>query len=190
MTTILAILLACLAPSYAATPDAGTADKTTLDLVQYFLKVDTAEANPKLIDPFLKIDPETLPKKLRKKTMGKQFELKTLLKLHDTKKMGVLIQKKDDCDPNAMIHPLSQADTYLGFGNEEINEEELEYVMKKTKCNEIDLGCRFSLLIFFEKKKPRRLEFLAADPIMAIVAESRGKGGSTHFFGMGVTCLQ
>ncbi len=64
-------------------PDGAPADKTTLELVQYFLKVPTAEANSKLIEPFLAVKPETLPKKLRGKTAAKQAEISALLRLHN-----------------------------------------------------------------------------------------------------------
>jgi hypothetical protein len=74
-------------------------------------------------------------------------------------------------------------------GYESVTEDELKYVVETTKCTEVDLGCRFSMMIFFEKGKDRLIKFNPADPIMAKVAESRGKGGTTHFFGAGYSCL-
>jgi hypothetical protein len=192
---IAALLALVLLVGPAGAQDAKPAEKapagkTTLELVDYFLKVPISEANPKLIDPFLQVDPETLPKKLRRKVQGRQIEISTLLKLHETKKAGSLIQPSEVCTGKEMILPLDQAEFYKGFGYEEVNEDELQYVMNKTKCTEIDLGCRFSLKIFFKKGKDRRLEFYASDPIMGIVAETRGKGGGgTRFFGIGLTCL-
>jgi hypothetical protein len=172
----------------ALAAEKASADKTTLDLVAYFLKVPTDEANPKLVDPFLAVDPETLPKKLRKKALAKQIEIRDLIKLHKTKKQGVLIQPDEGCSEKDFVFPLEQAGFYLGMGYEEVNEDEIEYVKTKTKCTEIDLGCRFTLKLFFKKGKDRRMMFVPQDPIMAIVAESH-KGGNTHFFGMGMTCM-
>lgn len=167
----------------------ASADKTTLQLVEYFLKTPLDEANPKLVEPFLAVNTDDLPKKLRLKAKGKQIEIRDLIKLHDTKKQGVLIQPMEGCSEKEFVFPLDQAGFYLSLGYEEVREDELEYVKNKTKCTEIDLGCRFSLHIFFKKGKDRRMMFVPADPIMALIAESRGKGGSTKFFGLGLTCM-
>lgn len=196
MTLLLSALLLLAGPAAAQAKAAGApaadkapSDKTKIELVQYFIEIPITEANPKLIDPFLAIDVETLPKKLRRKAKGKQIEISTLLKLHETKKAGSLIQPDAVCTGEEMVKKLEEAGLYLGFGYEEVDEDELKYVMTKTKCTEIDLGCRFSLKIFYTKPKPRRLAFYSSDPIMALVAESRGKGGSTRFFGIGITCM-
>lgn len=163
-------------------------DKTTVELVEYFLKVPLAEADPSFVNRFLAVAQEDIPKKLRRKALAKQIEIRDLVKLHATKKQGVLIQPDEACSEKDFIFPLDQVSFYLSMGYEEVNEDELEYVKNKTKCTEIDLGCRFTLKIFFKKGKDRRMMFVPQDPIMAIVAESH-KGGSTKFFGMGMTCM-
>ena len=192
---IAAILLAA-GPARAADTKPGTevsdervvaADKNTLDLVNYFLKGELADANPKLVEPFLAVKIETLPKKLRNKAAAKQVEIAALLRLHDVKKKGIFVQPVKDCSETSFVKPLNMANAFSDY--ETVTEDELKYVMDQTKCTEMDLGCRFSLLIFFEKKKDRILKFNAADPIMTKVAEYRGKGGSTHFFGMGYSCM-
>jgi hypothetical protein len=200
MSFLFLALLAAAAPARAAESAAGApaaeaeaakpaaADKETIDLVNYFLKVDLAEASPKLVEPFLAVKIETLPKKLQRKAQVKQIEVSALLRLHDTKKKGALVQPAEDCSERDFVKPLSMASSFGGY--EEVTEDELKYVQDRTKCTEIDLGCRFSMLIFFEKKKDRIVKFNPNDPIMAIVAESRGKGGgNTHFFGMTITCM-
>ena len=165
----------------------AAADKDTLDLVNYFLKVALSEANPKLIDPFLAVKTEALPKSLRGKAAAKQVEISALLRLHDVKKKGIFVQQRDDCSEKDFIKPMGMM-SFFSQGYEVVNEDELKYVMDKTKCTEIDLGCRFSMLIFYEKRKDRIVKFNAADPIMALIAESHG-GGGTKFFGMGYTCM-
>ena len=62
--------------------------------------------------------------------------------------------------------------------------------MDQTKCTEEDLGCRFSLLIFFEKKQEPHREVQRRRPHHGEGGRVHGgKGGSTHFFGMGYSCL-
>ena len=188
---LVAALAACPLRAADVQKSTATADSKTVELAEYFIKVPTAEANPKLVTPFLAIDTETLPKKMRRKAKAKQFEIQTLLKLHDTKKMGFLIRPMEGCAEKDFVLPLGQAATFLSMGYEEITEDELDFVKSKTKCEEIDLGCRFSMKLFFTKPKPRRLMFAASDPIMAIVAESRGKHGNTNFFGgPGFSCFR
>ena len=192
MTLILSalLLLGGSAGAAAGAGDAGTADKTTVDIVEYFLKTPTSEANPKLIDPFMAVNAETLPKKLRAKAEGKQIEIRALIRLHDAKKKGKFIPPPTgDCSEKDFVLPLSKVGIYKSIGYEEIDEKELDYVMSFTNCTEIDLGCRFTMKIFFDKKKPRRLMFHQNDPIMGVVAASHGVGGGSHLFGSGLSCL-
>lgn len=176
--------LLVLTPGFAA-----TADKATLALVEYFLKTPTSQADPKLVDRFLAVKADDLPPKLRRKVDAKQVEIRVLIRLHDTKKMGVLIQPAEACGPKDFIKPLEIAPFFSLPTFETVTEDELKYVRDKTQCTEIDLGCRFSMLIFFKEKKPRIVRFAAADPIMDIVAEARGRGGGTKFFGAGFSCM-
>ncbi|MFI5362849.1 MAG: hypothetical protein ACHQ49_12825 [Elusimicrobiota bacterium] len=191
MGLLLAAFLMMGGPAMAADAKAdaaATADKGTIDLVNYFLKVDLADANTKLVDEFLAVKTDTLPKKLRGKAAAKQIEITALLRIHDVKKKGIFVQQPaQECNEKDFVKPLSMAGFFYGY--EVVNEDELKYVMDKTKCTEIDLGCRFSMLIFFEKKKDRVIKFNANDPIMALVAESHAGGGTTKFFGMGFTCM-
>jgi hypothetical protein len=192
MTAVLLafLLLPAFVPSAGAQPaKKNGADKTTVQLVEYFLKTPPADANPALVDPFLAVDASSLPKKLRSKAAAKQTEIRALVRLHDTRKAGSIIQPMEGCTEKAFVKPLSMAGFFPFPDYEVVNEDELKYVMDKTRCTEIDLGCRFSMLIFFEKKKDRVVKFAASDPIMAIVAESRRKTGSTNFFGSGFSCM-
>jgi hypothetical protein len=177
------------APDAAAAAPAA-ADKSTVDLVNYFLKVELADASPKLIDPFLAVKTETLPKKLQNKAAAKQVEITALLRLSHVKKKGIFVQPlAEECSETSFVKPLTMAGFFAAPGYEEVTEDDLKCVMDQTKCTEVDLGCRFSMLIFYEKKKDRIVKFLATDPIMAIVAGCRGGGGTTHFFGSGYSCM-
>ena len=190
MKLLLAALLLLSGPVLAEDKkdEPATADKQTIELVQYFLKVPTEDASPKLIEPFLGVKPDTLPKKLRNKTIAKQAEIAGLLRLNDTKKKGSYVYHAEGCTGEDMVKPLKMAAFFGPPAYAEVTEDEIQYVQNTTHCTEIDLGCRFSLSIFFDKGKPRVLKFLAADPIMAIVAQSHGGGSGSHLFGSGLTC--
>jgi hypothetical protein len=194
MTRRLALLLLlATVPLRAAdtkSADAGTADAdaTTVQIAEYFQKVPLSDANPKLVEPFLAIDSTTLPKKLRAKTQAKQLEIKTLLKLHDTKKKGNWLQPAT-CTADSFVKPLKDSAAYAMAGYVNLTEDEEQYIMHKTQCTETDMGCQFSMTIFHDKGKPRRLMIHPNDPLAALAAESHGKaGGQTQFFGLGLTC--
>jgi hypothetical protein len=105
----------------------------------------------------------------------------------------MLVNASAECRLETFVYP-TKAEPYItAFGFTPITEDDERCVMERTTCKEIDLGCQFSLHIFWDKgsKKDRRLYFLAADPIMAIVGQCRGKGGGqSKFFGGGtLSCL-
>jgi hypothetical protein len=191
MLFLVSTLLLLSGPARAAAPAETSveADTQTIALVNYFLKVPLADASPKLVEPFLKVKIDTLPKKLQRKAEAKQTEVSAIVRLHDTRKAGFIVTPAENCGPADFIKPLSLASAFPLPTYEEVTEDELKYVMDSTKCTEIDLGCKFSMLIFFEKKKDRIIKFNATDPIMAKVAEFRGHGGTTHFFGGGMSCM-
>ncbi len=195
MTFLLALLL-CAAPASAAArrvpAPKPAADKTTVELAEYFLKVPTSEADPKLVDPFLAVDAAALPPRLRVKARAKQIEIRALIKVHDARKKGIIVQRPAGCTADSFIKPFSDETPYRIAGYVPITEDEERFVMKQTRCQEEDLGCEFSLTIFWDRgsKKPRRLALHEKDPLMAIVARYRGgdSGGQTRFFGTGLFC--
>lgn len=164
----------------------------TAQIVDTVLKVPTDAVDPRLIEPFLAVEPETQPKAKREKIRIKQIELRTLLKLHDTKKKGGILPPAAGCDQSKGVQPHKMLGAYLFAGYEEIFEEEQREIEKRTFCTETEMICQFSLVILHDKgsKKPRRLLLHANDPLMGIVASIRGKaGGQTKFFGAGgLTC--
>lgn len=198
MLGLLAASVLLAAPARAADPKAetapagaaATADKMTLELADYFLKVPTSEANPKLVDAFLAIDAQTLPKGLRVRTQAKQLEIQTLLHVHDVEKAGVFVQPADgNATAASFVRPLRDMNVYALAGYVEMDEDSEEYIMGKTKCTEIDLGTKFTLMIFHDRGKPRKLMLHTKDPLQPLIAEHKGKGGgTTHFFGLGYTC--
>lgn len=192
MTALVLALSILAGPARAADAkpaEKAAADKTTVQLVEYFLKVEPSQANPTLVEPFLAVKTDTLPEKLRSRATAKQVEISALLRLHDTRKAGSIIQPMEGCSEKDFVKPLTMARFFPYPGYEPVEEDELKFVMDKTRCTEIDLGCRFSMLIFYQKGKDRIVKFAATDPIMALVAQARKKGGSTNFFGSGFSCM-
>ncbi|MBI3289520.1 MAG: hypothetical protein HYZ74_08390, partial [Elusimicrobia bacterium] len=151
--------------------------------------------SPSVIEPFLTIDPETLPKRMRAKIRAKQLEIRTLLKLHDTKKKGSILQPSEGCTQASFVKPTSELPGYAFAGYEEITESEERQLLERTLCNEVDLGCHFSLVIFYDagSKVPRKLYMSTMDPLMALVAAARGGSkagvGGNGYFGTGISCM-
>lgn len=194
-------LIACLSLSGAAAAEnrkpSRPDEKTQIKIAEYMLKTPMNEASPALVEPFLALDSETLPKRLREKARAKQLEIKTLLKLHDTKKKGSVLQPVEGCTVSSFLKPTKDIPLYRMMGFEEIFEDEEKEVMERTLCREVDLGCHFSLMIFYDagSKKPRRLFLHGNDPMMTLVAVARNKGkatiGGNGYFGIGgVSCMR
>ena len=72
------------AHAFAEGPD----EKTRIKLAEYMLKTPMNEADPTIVSGFMKLDPESLPKKMRDKVRGKQMEIDQIVKIHSGKKKG------------------------------------------------------------------------------------------------------
>ena len=71
--------------------------------------------------------------------------------------------------------------------------DEERYLMNRTKCTELDMGCEFTLEIFFDKndkRKKRPLRMHVKDPMRALLIQSHAhaKTNQTNFFGASLTC--
>jgi hypothetical protein len=182
---MLAWLLAA-AVAAAAAPEAPKADPASeLKLAKYFLSVPTESAEPSLVDPFLALDAETLPKALRLKVRAKQLEIRTLISIHQAKKRG-LARRAENCQPKR--YKVGDVGMIRLVGAEEIEEEIIDCVQRRTDCTEDEMICGFSLFVTVKprpKARPlKRFFLLPADPLMGIVTSCRSGGsGSTNFFG-------
>lgn len=177
-------MILCLAGPATAGPPAdapGPDEATRVKIAEYMLKTPLDEANPTLVSGFMKLDPETLPKKMRDKVRGKQMEIDAVVKIHKGKKKGpfrfpsACVIKRYEGPEGLRVMGMIQ-------GNVEIEGEEEEYIEKKTNCTEDQLLCEFSLNIVIMKRKDKpplkRYFLMEADPLMALVGEKRGGGGS------------
>ena len=178
--TALALILCLAGPAFAADAP-GPDEATRVKVVEYMLKTPLNEANPTVVSGFMKLDPETLPAKLRDKTRAKQMEIDAVVKIHKGKKKGPF-RFPPGCEIKRYEGPEGIRIMGMISGNVEIEGEEEEYIEKKTNCTEDNLLCEFSLNIVIMKRKGKpplkRYFLMEADPLMALVAEKRGGGAS------------
>jgi hypothetical protein len=174
----------------AAAQTAASASTTTLALVEYALRTDLPDMDPKLANYFLQVDTDTLPPKKRDKALARQLAIQVALKMQEGKKKGGMrFVAGQTCEPKH--YPLQVI--LLIPKLVEISEEEIEYVEERTKCDEDDLSCQFSLMVAIiprpAPKPPKKRFFLfIQDPLNGIVAESHAKSssGNSSFFGSGI----
>lgn len=183
---ILAVSLALAARPASA---AEALDADTLAMVTAFVKMKTGDLPPDSIERFLAVDSAALPEKLRKPFEAKRFELNALKHLSQKKKSGTVRMPEADCAaPQEAKANGSGIMKMAGF--EEINENEVLAVSKKTQCTIQDMMCEFTLQVIIERdkkgKKFSRYFLHSNDPLFALVGQYRGgKSGGTNFFGMG-----
>jgi len=177
----LALLLLLAAPVLAA--DAGPDEATRIKIAEYVLKTPMNEADPTLVSGFMKLDPASLPKKLRDKVRGKQMEIDAVVKIHNGKKKGPF-RFPAACELKYYDGPEGIRTMNYIIGNVEIAGEEEEYLELKGNCTEEQLMCEFSLNVVRMKPKEKgklpykRYFLMEQDPLMAWVAEKRGGGAS------------
>jgi len=198
MTGTLALVLLVFPAVGAPAPAGVAADTETVKFVQYFVSIPTSELKAEWIEHFLAVDPETLPKKLRRPYKAKRLELYTLKQLSDSRKKGLLVKTADDC--SIPKEAKSQDIALLQWvGYQEIFEDEEQYLIDKTQCSQKQQMCEFTLQIIIEKKPgskfvKKRYFMHGKDPLMALVSERRaiGEHRNTNFFGIGAfpSCLQ
>lgn len=186
----LALVLLLAAPVFAEGPD----EATRIKIAQYMLKTPMNEADPTLVSGFMKLDPESLPKKLRDKVRGKQMEIDAVVKIHNGKKKGPF-RFPAACQIKIYEGPEGMRLMKMIMGNVEIAGDEEEYLELKGNCTEEQLMCEFSLNIVIMRPKgkpPEKHYFLMEqDPLMAWVAEKRGGGasaGNRYFQEMKPSC--
>lgn len=183
------LLLQPAAAGAARAADAGTASAEQVQLTQVVLRTPTAELDPTLAGAFLKLDPETLPRKWRSKARGKQLELNALIRVAEGKKKGVIrVIGSEECKPPRPAPADIPMMMMLGFI--EAEEWAVGAAGVQTDCTELDMQCQFSLHIVEMGKKakpPRRYFFQEKDFMLFIVRmkEKSLEAKQTGFFGTG-----
>lgn len=188
----LALVLLLAAPVLAA--ESGPDEATRVKIAEYMLKTPMNEADPTLVSGFMKLDPDSLPKKMRDKVRGKQMEIDAVVKIHNGKKKGPF-RFPATCQPKVYEGPEGMRLMKMIMGNAEIESDEEEYLELKGNCTEEQLMCEFSLNVVLMKRpgKPplKRYFLMEQDPLMAWVAEKRGGGasaGNQYFQEMKPSC--
>lgn len=170
------------------------ADNDTIALVEKAVKGHVSELAPALVEPFLKVNPATLPKKLQGKAAARQLEIKSLLKVHDAGKNSGMVKAPEGCSEFDGLRPTSQIGIYESLNFGPVDELERDALEQRTLCTIKDMVCSFTLLIFHDKgsKKPRKLYMHERDPLQPILQQIRNKsGGQSNFFGIKpLTCIQ
>lgn len=180
----LALLVLLAAPGLRA---AGNSAQDDVQLVEAVLSRDTSDLPSSVINAFMGVNLETIPKKLQKKAKAKRVELHTLKRLGVDKKRGLLRWPEKDCSI-PVDSKSNEADVLILAGYTEVDGGDVRCVMDRTKCSERALMCEFSLNIVVEEKvkgrKKWRFFFHPSDPIMVIVAACRKGTSSTgsNFF--------
>ncbi|MFA6030025.1 MAG: hypothetical protein WC969_09240 [Elusimicrobiota bacterium] len=173
------------------------ASADTVKMVEYFLKAQTADLPAEKVPDFLAVDPASLPAKLQPGWAAKRQELLALKKVAEgTRKPPIRRMNAPPAQCEAMRgdpRMLKALKEVSGFG--EITDDELAFVMEKTKCSDCELQEEFTLIVFLldkgPKKKPERILLMHQNDIcMAIIARYRaGKKGNlqgSEFFSIGM----
>lgn len=183
-------------PTETALRDEGTADETQVQLAQVVIKTPTAELDPTLAGAFLKLDVDTLPKRLRTRARGKQVELRSLISIAEGRKKGAIrMIGKETCEEEKFT--AADIGMLLQVGFVEAQEHGVEGAERQTNCSEQDMKCQFTLkvIVMPPGSKPRRRYFFQEkDPMLAIVQlhekAANNVGGQTNFFGAGYLACQ
>lgn len=197
MTAFLGMLVLLAAGVSGAARASEAADKDEIKLVEYVTRTDTSELNPALIPPFMKINPEALPGKLRMPYEAKRDELEVLAKLAEGRKKPPIRRAGQEPMETCMREkkPKKYVDMLTGMmGFFEIYEDEVEFLQKKTNCSFCELAEEFSFTPILQlpekkKEKPKKRYLLhIKDPLEAYVGQYRKSGGAksgTNFFATG-----
>lgn len=182
-----ALTLAALAAGLARAADpAPAADPDDIKLVRLFLKTPTADLPQEAIPHFLAIDPDTLPKSLRERFLGKRLELYSLKQIADNKPKGMIRSPAPECDVVQQAKSQDLAALRLA-GYEEITADDERCLMKFTHCTERGLMCEFSLQVVDEHRKKgptlRHYFLFPNDPMQSVLVTCRpGYTPDNNFF--------
>lgn len=200
MHLVLALLLT--APSWAAKPKAAApaakeapAANEDEKLVDYVTKTDTGALDPKAIPRFMELDLSAMSPGRRSAARAKRLELKALKKAMESKSKPPI--RRAGQEPDQSCEAEEGTDMQVGMlqrmGFMPVTEDEVKFLVERTKCTECELSEEFTYTIYIvrgdkAKKKPdvKHTFIHAKDPLMALVSQYRsgGKGG-TDFFSVG-----
>lgn len=188
-------------PGHAAKPKAAAAPKEAPPanddekLVDYFLKSETPDLDPKAIPRFMAIDLAPMSPGRRSGAQAKRAELKALRKsMESTTKPPIRRAGQDPLESCGVEEgSAQQAKIMQNIGFMPVTQDEVAFLVQRTKCTECELSEEFTytrLIVPGDKAKKipaeKHMFVHAKDPLMALVSQYRGGGkGGTDFFSVG-----
>lgn len=164
-------------------------------LVDYFTKSDTSDLDPNAIPRFMEVDLSKMSAGRRSAAQAKRLELKALRKTMESKTKPPIRRAGQEPDNSCGAEEGSdmQSGIMKSIGFMPVTEDEVQFLIQRTKCTECELTEEFTYTILIvpgdkAKKIPNKKHtFLhAKDPLMALVTQYRGGGkGGTDFFSAG-----
>lgn len=202
MRCALALTAALLMPSLVwsakakpAAPKEAAPANDDEKLVDYVTKTDTGSLDPKAIPRFMELDLAAMSPGRQAAAKAKRLELKALKKAMESKSKPPI--RRAGAEPDQSCDAEEGNDMQVAMlqrmGFMPVTEDEVKFLVERTKCTECELTEEFTYTIYIvrgdkAKKKPdRKHTFIhAKDPLMALVSQYRngGKGG-TDFFSVG-----
>ena len=188
-------------PAHAAKPKAAAAPKEAPPanddekLVDYVIKSDTGELDPKVIPRLMELDLSKMSPGRRAGAQAKRLELKALRKSMESKTKPPI--RRADKEPEKTCDSeegtAQQAKVMQNIGFMPVTRDEVAFLIQRTKCTECELAEEFTytkLLVPGDKAKKIPAEAYmfvhAKDPLMALVTQYRNGGnGGTDFFSVG-----
>lgn len=179
------------APAAKEAPAANEDEK----LVDYVTKTDTGALDPKAIPRFMELDLSAMSPGRQAAAKAKRLELKALKKAMESKSKPPI--RRAGMEPDQSCGAEEGTEQQVGMlqrmGFMPVTEDEVKFLVDRTKCTECELSEEFTYTIYIvrgdkAKKKPdaKHTFIHAKDPLMALVSQYRsgGKGG-TDFFSVG-----
>lgn len=199
MAAVLGALSLCLvlAGRVLAGKAGVSASSSTVAMVRFFIDTETAGLPPEGVPEFIKVDPASLPRALRRPYRAKREELLALKRIADGRKKPPLrrlgVEGSAHCDPPTEDPLAAGILTLAGYG--EIYEDEESHLMEDTKCSECELRVEFTLQMVLAKPPSKRGKAELApryflhhkDPLWNLIAAYRAGRSAfgTNFFGIG-----
>ena len=166
----------------------------SVELAEYVIRTPTDNLVVEAIDPFMDIEPKSLPPRLLGPYLARREELETIQRIEEGKKKPLVrrggkdaksakCQVEEDDGRKARFLP--------GAGFKRIEAADIARIMEKTRCSQCELQEEFTLRVLLEKrsgsKGKKEWLFLLheRDPLWAVLGAKGRSSGGTNFFAVG-----
>ncbi|MDE2313553.1 MAG: hypothetical protein KGL04_05215 [Elusimicrobia bacterium] len=147
-------------------------------MVEKFLQTPVPQLPPEEIEPFITINPDTLPKRLRAPYLAKRIELETLRRAYEAKTVGQHGKPRSGAACGDVIPGGAALARQMSKNLFKISPLEEAWLMRGTRCTQRELMCDFTLTVVYRKKRRKtpsaQWYFLnPEDPLVIFVSEKR-----------------